>query len=107
MASCFIATAAYGSPLDPHVKILRKFRDKHLLTNKLGRRFVHIYYSYSPAVADYISKHDTLKVITRFTLLPIIGLSWVILKLGTIATLTMMMIFAVGLAAYIWILKRD
>jgi endonuclease YncB( thermonuclease family) len=106
VASCFIATAAYGSPLDPHVKILRRFRDTHLLTNKLGRGFVRIYYSYSPAVADYISKHDNLKAITRFTLLPIIGLSWVVLKLGPIATLTMMIIFGVGLIS-IWMLKRD
>jgi len=106
VASCFIATAAYGSPLDPHVKILRKFRDNHLLTNKLGRRFVRIYYSYSPAIADYISKHDTLKAITRFTLSPIIGLSWVSLKLGPIATLIMMIIFGVGLIS-IWMLKKD
>ena len=106
LASCFIATAAYGSPLDPHVKILRKFRDKHLLTNRLGRRFVRIYYSYSPAIANYISKHDNLKAITRFTLLPIIGLSWVALKLGPIATLTMMIIFGVGLIS-IWMFKRD
>ena len=51
-------------------------------------------------------KHDTLKAITRFTLLPIIGLSWAVLKLGPIATLTMMMIFGAGLV-YIWMLKRD
>ena len=106
VANCFIATAAYGSPLDPHVKILRKFRDNHLLTNKLGQRFVRIYYAYSPAIADYISNHDTLKAITRFTLLPIIGLSWVVLKLGPISTLTMMMIFGVGVI-YIWMIKKD
>ena len=106
VASCFIATAAYGSPLDPHVKILRKFRDNHLLTNRLGRRFVRIYYSYSPAIADYISKHDALKAITRFTLLPIIGLSWVVLKLGPIVPLTMMIIFGAGLIS-MWMVKRD
>jgi endonuclease YncB( thermonuclease family) len=106
IASCFIATAAYGSPIDPHVKILRKFRDKHLLTNKLGRRFVRMYYSYSPVIADYISKHDNLKAITRFSLLPIIGLSWVVLKLGPIATLTLMIIFGVGVV-YIWMSKRN
>ena len=104
--SCFIATAAYGSPIDPHVKILRKFRDKHLVTNKLGRKFVRIYYSYSPVIADYISKHDNLKTITRFSLLPIIGLSWVALKLGPIATLTMMITFGLGLI-YIWMFKKN
>jgi micrococcal nuclease len=106
VGSCFIATAAYGSPIDPHVKILRQFRDKHLLTNNLGRRFVSIYYSYSPTTANYISKHDTLKAITRFTLLPIIGLSWVALKLGPIATLTLMIIFGLGLI-HIWMLKKN
>ena len=106
VASCFIATAAYDSPPDPHVKILRKFRDTYLLTNTLGRGFVRIYYSYSPAVADYISKHDTIKAITRFTLLPIIGLSWVVLKIGPIATLIMMIILGAGVIS-IWMLKRD
>jgi hypothetical protein len=105
VASCFIATAAYGSPLDPHVKILRRFRDNHLLTNKLGRKFVRIYYSYSPVIADYISKHDTLKAITRFILLPIIGLSWVALKLGPIATLIMMIILGAGLIS-LWMVKK-
>jgi endonuclease YncB( thermonuclease family) len=105
VASCFIATAAYGSPLDPHVKILRRFRDTYLLTNKLGRRFVRIYYSYSPVIADYISKHDNLKAITRFTLLPIIGLSWIVLKLGPIATLIMMITFGVGVIS-IWMVKK-
>ncbi|MGD9230152.1 MAG: thermonuclease family protein [Desulfobacterales bacterium] len=97
VGSCFIATAAYGSPIDPHVKILRKFRDNHLLTNQLGRKFVRIYYSYSPVIAEYISKHDYLKAITRFSLLPIIGLSWVALRIGSITTLTMLIIFGIGL----------
>jgi len=106
VASCFIATAAYGSPIDPHVKILRKFRDKHLLTNKLGRKFVRIYYSYSPVIAEYISKHDYLKAITRFSLLPIIGLSWVALRIGSIATLTIVIIFGIGLVLILMFKRR-
>jgi endonuclease YncB( thermonuclease family) len=97
VASCFIATAAYGSPVNPYVKILRKFRDKHLLTHKIGRELVRIYYSYSPVIAGYISKHDSLKVITRLSLLPVIGLSWVILKFGPETTIIIIMLLSGGL----------
>jgi len=64
-SDCFIATAAYGSWLDPHVLILREFRDHHLLTNEQGIRFVELYYHYSPPVANYIREREVLKVIVR------------------------------------------
>jgi micrococcal nuclease len=105
VASCFIATAAYGSPIDPHVKILRKFRDKHLLTNKLGRSFVNIYYSYSPELANLISQYETLKAFTRLFLLPIIGFSWVILKLGLATTIILIAFFSGGLIHILWLRK--
>jgi endonuclease YncB( thermonuclease family) len=95
-ARCFIATAAYGSPIDPRIKLLRELRDKHLLKNKLGRELVHIYYSYSPKLADLISQHEILKRVTRICLLPIIGLSWVILKLGFETTFIIIMLFGGG-----------
>jgi hypothetical protein len=71
-SGCFIATAAYGSYLDPHVQLLRDFRDKWLLTNSAGRAFVDWYYHNSPKVADVIGKSNSLRFITRSLLTPVV-----------------------------------
>ena len=69
---CFIATAAYGSYFEEHVGTLRQFRDDHLLTNRVGRRFVYLYYRYSPPIAAVIAEHEWLQAITRAFLTPIV-----------------------------------
>ncbi|MCX7992003.1 MAG: hypothetical protein N2999_08280, partial [Proteobacteria bacterium] len=69
---CFIATAAYGSYLDPNVKILRDFRDRYLLTNHFGRKFVEFYYKHSPELAKIIAENEFLKIIVRIILTPIV-----------------------------------
>lgn len=72
---CFIATATYGSPLAAEVLVFRSFRDRVLLTSRLGAVFVQIYYCVSPTAALFISKSRLLRGLTRRLLLePILRL---------------------------------
>ncbi|MDO8282301.1 MAG: CFI-box-CTERM domain-containing protein [Thermodesulfovibrionia bacterium] len=71
-SGCFIATAAYGSYFEPHVKVLRDFRDKVLLKNSIGNAFVKFYYTGSPPIADLISRHESLQLATRLALTPLV-----------------------------------
>jgi len=83
---CFIATAAYGSPLHPYVKTLRDFRDKYLMPNKLGRKFVDLYYRYSPYMVNIVAKQKILKIAARYYLHPVIAFSYSMVHLGPIST---------------------
>jgi tetratricopeptide (TPR) repeat protein len=69
---CFIATAAYGSPLAPEVKLLREFRDRQLEKKYLGKLLVRFYYQISPPIAMVISNSNILKRITMLILKPLI-----------------------------------
>ncbi len=78
--ACFIATAAYGSPFERQVVLLRDFRDNFLLTNRFGNWFVNTYYKVSPPVAQFISGHPYLKPVVRIALLPFVGVAVLALK---------------------------
>lgn len=99
---CFIATAAFGSPLTFEVTKLRQFRDLFLKSNKWGRAFVEFYYQYSPQYAAYIKGSPTLKFAVRVVLWPIFGFTELILTLGLLGSLATVLV----LCSLAWILNR-
>ena len=105
-AGCFIATAAFGSLMEPQVKVLRDFRDRFLLGNTVGDRFIRFYYKYSPPVADFIKDHDIIKSIVRLSLLPIVGVSWVALNIDHESTLALMFFFIFSFAILVCFRRR-
>jgi glucose/arabinose dehydrogenase len=76
---CFIATAAYGSPMAQEVRYLRALRDRYLLPNELGRWFIEQYYRLSPPLAETLRANEDLRAIVRAALAPVVAFSkWVV-----------------------------
>ena len=73
---CLIATATYGSELAPQVQLLREIRDNSLLQTESGSAFMgtfnHIYYTFSPTIADYERESPIFKEAVKFAITPMI-----------------------------------
>jgi hypothetical protein len=72
---CFIATAAWGTPMSGDVEALRRLRDGALLTNPLGRLAVAAYYALSPPLAGAIATDERLRAASRTLLAPAVALA--------------------------------
>jgi hypothetical protein len=69
---CFIATAAYGTPLAEEINTLRRFRDDDMEPNLLGRHLVTLYYDVSPPIGRLIARSESMRAFVRLNLKPII-----------------------------------
>jgi len=74
---CLIATAAFGSELAPQVQFLREVRDNTLLSTTSGATFMtgfyHIYYSFSPAVADLERENPAFREAVKLFITPMLS----------------------------------
>ena len=71
-SSCFIATAAYGTPMAREINTLRRFRDSKMEPNLVGRYLIALYYNASPPLARVIARSNSLRAFVRVNLKPII-----------------------------------
>jgi hypothetical protein len=85
--------------MESHVKVLREFRDRFLLTNPVGKAFVDLYSIYSPPVADFIASHDTVRFMVRWSLLPLVGVSWISINIGLATTMALALLLLVLIGA--------
>jgi len=104
---CFIATAAYGTPMAEEIEILREFRDEYLLTSPVGQALVDFYYRVSPPVAEFITEHPSLKPIVRAGLLPAVAMSTIAVNASPARKATMAGLLAlVSVAVAAWAARR-
>lgn len=84
---CFIATAAYGSPMAEQVDVLRAVRDSYMLDNAAGTALVDAYYRVSPALADAVAANPALATAVRFVLLPVVGIGKLVVAMPQVSLL--------------------
>ena len=98
-SGCFIATAAFGSPMEKHVQVLKDFRDFYLLKSQLGVAFVKAYYRYSPPIADVVASNNMLRTIVRIGLMPLIVFGYVVIHTSPFQQNVIFLLMIVGIIA--------
>jgi alpha-tubulin suppressor-like RCC1 family protein len=101
--ACFIATAAYGTPMAGEIEMLRQFRDEYLMTNPVGQALVDLYYRVSPPIAEFITEHPSLKPIVRAGLLPAVAMSNVAVNTSPVEKMAILgLMVLTSLAIAVW-----
>jgi len=84
-SGCFIATVAFGSKMDRCVQILSQFRHKWLANNRPGQAFSALYDRYSPTIANFLSRHPSLRAAVRCGLIVTSGVAHLALYVHPVA----------------------
>jgi hypothetical protein len=75
VSPCFVATAAFGSPLASEVSVLRRLRDRYLASHAPGRLLVAAYYDVGPRLANIVRQHEWLRTLSRGAIWPVVTLA--------------------------------
>jgi hypothetical protein len=100
--NCFVATAAYGTALEPKLDTFREFRFKVLLQHKWGRKFVYWYYKYGSMAGRFISDKPSLRAGVRLALWPAYWFTMGSLRIGFIITLIISLLLITSCAFVFW-----
>jgi len=77
-SACIIATATYGSAMEPEVIYMRSVRDEMIGSNEVGKTLVTgwntFYYSWSPPIAHMISSNIFLQKISKVLITPLVAI---------------------------------
>src|SRR5262249_38207194 len=103
--NCFVATAAYGSSMEPKLGVFRDFR-KELLLRGWGRQAVKGYYQIGPYAARFIADKPVLRTMARGALWPAYGLSWLAVRYGLNQALWIAFIMILLTGAALWVAAR-
>ena len=75
LSGCFIATAAYGSPLARDVALLRRVRDRAQAGHGVAAAAADVYARSSPPVANVLSRSEAARAVARQLLGPLVELA--------------------------------
>ena len=75
LSGCFIATAAYGSAMEPQVGTLRAVRDALRPRSALFAAATDLYYRSGPSAAAVIARSDVARAVVRTLLAPVVDIA--------------------------------
>jgi len=75
LSGCFVATAAFGSALEPRVQALRAVRDELRPRSVAFSTAVDLYYQSGPPAAALIARSESARALVRTLLGPVVSLA--------------------------------
>lgn len=88
---CFVATAAWGTPMAAELDALRSFRDGVLMPTAGGAVFVDWYYRWGRFAAAAIADRPVLRAVTRVALTPLVWFAHLANLVGGLAALLLVL----------------